>query len=60
MLMLKASFEVLPIVTSSPLLICYTIYHELNILAEVAGALTVTLPFEDEFISGVTRESYLG
>lgn len=28
-----------------------TIYHEFNILAEIAGGLSVTLPFEDEFIN---------
>jgi len=32
-----------------------TIYHEFNILAEVAGGLSVTLPFEDEFISDKTQ-----
>jgi len=32
-----------------------TIYHEFNILAEIAGGLSVTLPFEDEFINEETR-----
>ena len=32
-----------------------TIYHEFNILTEVAGGLSVTLPFEEEFISGETK-----
>ncbi len=32
-----------------------TIYHEFNMLAEVAGGLSVTLPFEEEFISEETR-----
>ncbi|MFC1936929.1 4-hydroxyphenylacetate 3-hydroxylase family protein [Chloroflexota bacterium] len=32
-----------------------TIYHEFNILTEVAGGLSVTLPFEDEFINKETR-----
>lgn len=32
-----------------------TIYHEYNILTEIAGGLMVTLPFEDEFISEKTK-----
>ncbi|MFC1958572.1 4-hydroxyphenylacetate 3-hydroxylase family protein [Chloroflexota bacterium] len=32
-----------------------TIYHEFNILTEVAGGLSVTLPFEEEFISEETK-----
>jgi len=32
-----------------------TIYHEFNILAEIAGGLSVTLPFEDEFINEETK-----
>ncbi len=32
-----------------------TIYHEYNILTEVAGGLSVTLPFEEEFISKSTK-----
>ena len=32
-----------------------TIYHEYNILTDVAGGLSVTLPFEDEFISETTK-----
>ncbi len=32
-----------------------TIYHEYNILTEVAGGLSVTLPFEEEFISEQTK-----
>jgi len=32
-----------------------TIYHEFNILTEIAGGLSVTLPFEDEFISKGTK-----
>ena len=32
-----------------------TIYHEFNILTEIAGGLLVTLPFEEEFISGETK-----
>jgi aromatic ring hydroxylase len=32
-----------------------TIYHEFNILTEVAGGLSVTLPFEEEFISEATK-----
>ena len=33
-----------------------TIYHEYNILTEVAGGLSVTLPFEEEFISKDTKK----
>ena len=32
-----------------------TIYHEFNLLSEVAGGLSVTLPFESEFISKKTK-----
>ncbi|MFQ6080578.1 MAG: 4-hydroxyphenylacetate 3-hydroxylase family protein [Candidatus Bathyarchaeia archaeon] len=32
-----------------------TIYHEYNILTEIAGGLMVTLPFEDEFITEKTK-----
>jgi len=32
-----------------------TIYHEFNILTEIAGGLLVTLPFEEEFSSEETR-----
>lgn len=32
-----------------------TIYHEYNLLTEVAGGLSVTLPFEDEFINEDTK-----
>ena len=32
-----------------------TIYHEFNILSEIAGGLSVTLPFEEEFISEKTK-----
>jgi len=32
-----------------------TIYHEFNILAEIAGGLSVTLPFEDDFINEQTK-----
>ncbi|MEA3254040.1 MAG: 4-hydroxyphenylacetate 3-hydroxylase N-terminal domain-containing protein, partial [Chloroflexota bacterium] len=32
-----------------------TIYHEFNMLCEVAGGLGVTLPFEEEFINPETR-----
>ena len=32
-----------------------TIYHEFNILTDVAGGLSVTLPFEEEFISLETK-----
>ncbi|MFW6150453.1 MAG: 4-hydroxyphenylacetate 3-hydroxylase family protein [Chloroflexota bacterium] len=32
-----------------------TIYHEYNLLTEVAGGLSVTLPFEDEFINEETK-----
>ncbi len=32
-----------------------TIYHEFNILTEVAGGLSATLPFEDEFIHEKTK-----
>jgi aromatic ring hydroxylase len=32
-----------------------TIYHEFNLLTEIAGGLSVTLPFEDEFISEETK-----
>jgi len=32
-----------------------TIYHEFNILTEIAGGLSVTLPFEEEFSSEETR-----
>lgn len=32
-----------------------TIYHEFNILTEIAGGLSVTLPFEDEFINKETK-----
>lgn len=32
-----------------------TIYHEYNILTEIAGGLMVTLPFKDEFISEKTK-----
>jgi aromatic ring hydroxylase len=31
------------------------IYHEFNILTEIAGGLCVTLPFEDDFIAADTR-----
>ena len=33
-----------------------TIYHEFNILTEVAGGLAVTLPFEEEFYSEETKK----
>ena len=33
-----------------------TIYHEFNILTEIAGGLIVTLPFEDEFITEPTKK----
>jgi aromatic ring hydroxylase len=33
-----------------------TIYHEFNILTEVAGGLSVTLPFEDDFYAGETKK----
>ena len=33
-----------------------TIYHEFNILTEIAGGLSVTLPFEDEFFSEPTKQ----
>ena len=32
-----------------------TIYHEFNILTEIAGGLLVTLPFEEEFINEKTK-----
>jgi len=32
-----------------------TIYHEYNILTEIAGGLMVTLPFEDEFMTKKTK-----
>ena len=32
-----------------------TIYHEYNILVEVAGGLVVTLPYEDDFINEKTK-----
>lgn len=32
-----------------------TIYHEFNILTEIAGGLSVTLPFEDEFLNKETK-----
>jgi len=32
-----------------------TIYHEFNILSEIAGGLSVTLPFEDDFTSQDTK-----
>jgi len=32
------------------------IYHEFNILTEIAGGLAVTLPFEDDFLAEETRE----
>jgi len=32
------------------------IYHEFNILTELAGGLSVTLPFEEEFLSEETRK----
>jgi aromatic ring hydroxylase len=32
-----------------------TIYHEFNLLAEIAGGLAVTLPYEDDFNSKETR-----
>ena len=35
-----------------------TIYREFNILTEVAGGLSVTLPFEEEFINEETK-SYM-
>lgn len=33
-----------------------TIYHEFNILTEVAGGLSATLPFEDDFFSEETKQ----
>jgi len=33
-----------------------TIYHEYNILTEIAGGLAVTLPFEDEFYAEETKK----
>lgn len=33
-----------------------TIYHEFNLLTEIAGGLSVTLPFEDEFYGEETKE----
>jgi len=32
------------------------IYHEFNILTEIAGGLSVTLPFEDDFIAEETKK----
>jgi len=32
-----------------------TIYHEFNILSEIAGGLSMTLPYEDDFNSEVTK-----
>jgi aromatic ring hydroxylase len=32
-----------------------TIYHEFNLLAEIAGGMAVTLPYEDDFSSDETR-----
>lgn len=32
-----------------------TIYHEFNLLAEIAGGMAVTLPYEDDFSSEETR-----
>ncbi|MBW2342950.1 MAG: aromatic ring hydroxylase [Deltaproteobacteria bacterium] len=32
------------------------IYHEFNILTEIAGGLSVTLPFEDDFLQEVTKK----
>lgn len=32
-----------------------TIYHEFNLLTEIAGGLSVTLPFEEEFINQETK-----
>jgi aromatic ring hydroxylase len=33
-----------------------TIYHEFNLLAEIAGGLAVTLPYEDDFTAEETKE----
>jgi aromatic ring hydroxylase len=33
-----------------------TIYHEFNLLAEIAGGLAVTLPYEDDFSAKKTKE----
>jgi aromatic ring hydroxylase len=32
------------------------IYHEFNILTEIAGGLSVTLPYEDDFLTGETKK----
>ena len=32
------------------------IYHEFNILTEIAGGLSVTLPFEDDFLAEETKK----
>jgi len=33
-----------------------TIYHEYNILTEIAGGLSVTLPFEEDFSADPTKQ----
>ena len=32
------------------------IYHEFNILTEIAGGLSVTMPFEDDFLANETEQ----